>query len=135
MTDDIQSKIKTIKQYNSKKSFWSEFPDDRPYNKEDHLHFLLPIASKIRKLDVIEENEKRAILQKLKALWEVNAEDLGPKATPQDIAVSFVGFSMVRMYQRLEEGDEQWAQSLNLVYDSYFTKERIDKYNSFKIIK
>ena len=62
-------------------------------------------------------------------------KDLGPKATPQDIAVSFVGFSMVRMYQRLEEGDEQWVQSLNLVYDSYFTKERIDKYNSFKIIK
>ena len=84
---------------------------------------------------MIEENEKRAILQKLKALWEVNAEDLGPNATPQEIAVSFVGFSMVRMYQRLEEGDEQWAQSLNLVYDSYFTKERIEKYNKFKVIK
>ena len=135
MTDDIQLKIETIKKYNSKQSFWSEFPDDRPHNEEDHLQFLLPIASKIRRLDVIEENEKRAILQKLKALWEVNAEDLGPKASPQEIAISLVGFSMVRMYQRLEKGDEQWAQSLNLVYDSYFTKERIDKYNSFKIIK
>ena len=131
----INKKIEIINKYSSKKSFWLDFPDDRPYNKDDHLQFLLPVASIIRRLDIIEDKEKKAHLQKLKTLWEVNAEDLGPKATPQDIIMSFVGFSMVRMYQRLEKGDEHWGQSLDLVYEAYFTKERFDKYDRFKIIK
>ena len=75
----INKKIEIINKYSSKKSFWLDFPDDRPYNKDDHLQFLLPVASIIRRLDIIEDKEKKAHLQKLKTLWEVNAEDLGPK--------------------------------------------------------
>lgn len=132
---NINKKIEIINKYSSKKSFWSDFPDDRPYNTDDHLQFLLPIASIIRRMDIIEDKEKKAHLQKLKTLWEVNAEDLGPKATPQDIIMSFVGFSMIRMYRRLMKDDEHWGQSLDLVYEAYFTKERLDKYDKFKIIK
>ena len=131
--ENISPKIEKIKKYCSRKSFWSEIPDDRPHNKDDHLYFLLPIVKIIRPLQ-IEEKVKKDILFRLKTLWEFNAEELGPESTPQEIAISFMTFSFVRMY-KIEEAGEDWIRAFDAIYDAYFTKERLDIYNKFEIIK
>lgn len=129
-----KQKLDIIKKYAPKKSFWSDFPDDRPCNNEDYLQFLLPVASKIRKLEIIAEEEKRNIFRRLKALWDVNLEAEGEKASPRDVVISLFNFSLIKMYEAGDEAND-WLNALDTIYDVYFTKERIDNFNKFRIIK
>ena len=131
---NYSSTIPFTKKYAPKKSFWSDFPDDRPCNNEDHLQFLLPVASKIRKLEIIAEEEKRNIFRRLKALWDVNLEAEGEKASPRDVVISLFNFSLIKMYEAGDEAND-WLNALDTIYDVYFTKERIDNFNKFRIIK
>lgn len=128
---DISQKIKNIKKFCSRKSFWLDIPDDRPHNSDDHLYFLLPVIEIIRPLEM---KIKKDILFRLKALWDYSAEELGPRSTPQEVAVSFMTFSLVRMYQKVDLGKD-WIRAFDAIYDGYFTKERLDNYKKFEIIK
>ena len=129
-----KAKLDIIKKYASKKSFWIEFDDDRPFNDEDYLKFLLPVASKLRRLDVIGDKEKGDILRRLKALWDVSAETMEVESTPQDLVVNFFNFSLIKMYEAIDEA-EVLLSTLDIIYEGYFTEERIDNFNKFSIIK
>ena len=129
-----KDKLELIKKYSSKKSFWTEFDDDRPFNDEDHLKFLLPVASKIRKLEIIGDDEKRNIFRRLKAMWDINTEALGKEATPRDVVISFFNFTLMKMYKAGNEA-EDWLSALNTIFEVYFTKERINNFNKFSVVK
>ena len=129
-----KNKLELITKYASKKSFWTEFADDRPFDEEDYLRFLLPVASKVRKLDIIGDDEKRNIFRRLKAMWDVNTEALGKEASPRDVVISFFNFTLMKMYKAGNEADD-WLSALNTIFEVYFTKERIDNFNKFSVIK
>lgn len=129
-----KDKLELIKKYASKKSFWTEFDDDRRFNEEDLFYFLLPAYSKIRNQNSIPEEKKRNIIRRLKAMWSVTIENIDKDSTPRDVVMSFFNFTLIKMYKAGNE-NEDWLSTLDAIFEAYFTKERIGNSNKFIVVK